>query len=549
MNTRHAVTKALMMLVAPLVVGVSVTVPSMATNAAEIYDLVILNGRVMDPESNFDAVRNVGVKDGKIVIITKDKIEGKEVIDAIGHVVAPGFIDGHVHTVAVPLYQKAALRDGVTTALNLEAGTLPVGPWYDKLDGKSQVNYGTSVSLAAARTGTYDPRYLKKTLFSSIVNYVMSRSVKATDETSTRVPTEAEIENILELVEQGLKEGGLGVGIVAGYIVDGLTSKEMLGAQRLAGKYSRFTHLHGRFSSQDPPTSGILGFQEAIASAGGYGGGLIIAHFTAQALNLTSATIEYVQQLRANGVPVVLEVYPYNFGTAGKGISSDYLKPDNYRKNMGRTYSDIIDTSTGERLTKESYEALLKSNPYTPVMFYNATEEDMLKGVAHPSVLIGSDATGFTDKDGKYVSDWDTPFEDVSTHPRTVGAHGKVLRLSREEKLLPLMTAIGKMSYQYADFLEKNGVAQMADKGRIKVGADADIAIFDPKTVRDNSSLEKGKSALPTTGIPYVVVNGTVVVKDSEVQKGVYPGQPIRNKALDWIGNLSRAHPQMKCGH
>jgi N-acyl-D-aspartate/D-glutamate deacylase len=69
----------------------------------------------------------------------------------------------------------------------------------------------------------------------------------------------------------------------------------------------------------------------------------------------------------------------------------------------------------------------------------------------------------------------------------------------------------------------------MANKGRIKVGADADITVFDPDTVKDNSVLEQGKNSLPPTGIPYVVVNGTIVVKDSKVLKDVYPGQPIRN--------------------
>ncbi len=143
-------------------------------------------------------------------------------------------------------------------------------------------------------------------------------------------------------------------------------------------------------------------------------------------------------------------------------------------------------------------------------------------------MLVGCDCFYFTDKDGKFVSDWNTPFEKVNTHPRSVGAHAKVLRLAREKKLLPLMQAISKMSYLYARFLQDNGVPQMAMKGRMQAGADADITIFDPKTVRDNSSLDKGKNALPSTGIPYVLVNGTVVVKDSKVLKGVYPGQPIR---------------------
>jgi N-acyl-D-glutamate deacylase len=152
----------------------------------------------------------------------------------------------------------------------------------------------------------------------------------------------------------------------------------------------------------------------------------------------------------------------------------------------------------------------------------------MEKGLAHPDVLVGCDCFPFTDANGKFVSDWDTPWDQANTHPRTAGAHGKVLRLTREKNLMPLMSAIGKMSYQYADFLANNGVPQMAHKGRIQEGADADITIFDPDTVRDNSSLDKGKNALPTTGIPYVIVNGTIVVKDSKVLKDVFPGKPIR---------------------
>ena len=495
----------------------------------ESYDLVITGGRVMDPETAFDAVRNVGITNRKIVAVTEDKINGQQAIDATGHVVAPGFIDGHMHTVDIPLAQKAALRDGVTTTLDLEAGAMPVGRWYDDLEGKSQTNYGASASSGGARTATFDKGYLKKTVSANIVYDMMSKKdANVTADTWARIPSGEGIENIMKLVEQGLQEGGLGVGICPGYMVDGMTSQEMIGVQKLAGKYGRFSHLHGRFSSQTVPTSAILGFQEAIASTGAYGGGLVIAHFTAQALNLTETAIQYIEDLRAVGVPVVLEVYPYNYGEAGNGISADYLKPDNYQKNMGRTYSDIMVAATGERLTKERYDELLKSDPYSSVMFFNATEEDMLKAVAHPSVLIGSDSFPFVDAEGNFVSDWDTPWDKVNTHPRTVGTHGRVLRLTREKKLMPLITAISKMSYQYAKFLEDNGVAQMAAKGRIKVGADADVTIFDPKTVQDNSSLDKGKNASPTTGIPYVVVNGTVVVKNSEVLKDVYPGQPVR---------------------
>ena len=129
-------------------------------------------------------------------------------------------------------------------------------------------------------------------------------------------------------------------------------------------------------------------------------------------------------------------------------------------------------------------------------------------------------------KDGAIIYDWDTPFDSVNGHPRGAGTHAQVLQLVREEKLMPLMLAISKMTYLPAEFLRANGVHQMAEKGRIKVGADADITVFNPDTVKQVATPADG--GLPSEGIPYVVVNGTIVVKDSKVLRGVYPGQAIR---------------------
>jgi N-acyl-D-aspartate/D-glutamate deacylase len=128
--------------------------------------------------------------------------------------------------------------------------------------------------------------------------------------------------------------------------------------------------------------------------------------------------------------------------------------------------------------------------------------------------------------DGSFAQDWDTPYDAVNGHPRGAGTHALVLQLSREENLVPLMLAISKMSYVIANFMEDNGIPQMAHKGRIQVGADADITIFNPATVKQVATPASG--GLPSTGIPYVVVNGTIVVKDSKVLKGVCPGKPVR---------------------
>ncbi|MGB5569398.1 MAG: hypothetical protein WBM81_08840, partial [Sedimenticolaceae bacterium] len=141
--------------------------------------------------------------------------------------------------------------------------------------------------------------------------------------------------------------------------------------------------------------------------------------------------------------------------------------------------------------------------------------------------VLGSDAFPYVTKtDGSAVLDWDTPFDAVNGHPRGAGAHARLLRWVREERVdIPLMLGISKMTYMISKYLEENGVPQMADKGRIQVGKDADITIFDPETVQDNSTMQDG--GLPSSGIPFVLVNGTVVVRDSENVNDVFPGKPV----------------------
>jgi N-acyl-D-aspartate/D-glutamate deacylase len=255
------------------------------------------------------------------------------------------------------------------------------------------------------------------------------------------------------------------------------------------------------------------------------GGGLIVQHMTAQCLAVTPDCQKLIDDAYSKGHQVTSEIYAYTYG--GTIVAADYLHPDNYQKNMGHTYSDIVNLTNMQPLTKETYEELVKTAPNTNVTFENATKEDLYVALAHPTSLISSDAFPYVHKsDGSFVQDWDTPYDAVNGHPRGAGTHARILRLVREENLMPLMLAVSKMSYMQAKFLQDNGVPQMAHKGRVQVGADADLTIFDPATVKDNSTPDAG--GLPSTGIPYVVVNGTIVVKDSKVLKGVFPGKPIR---------------------
>lgn len=492
--------------------------------AAE-YDLVVTGGTVIDPETGLNDVRNVGVIDGTIVAITADDITGRESIDATGLVVSPGFIDSHVHTVTLPFSQKVMLRDGVTTQLDLEAGAHPVDRFYDSLKGKSQANYGATVNSMAAREQTFDPSYDSHdgNFVTDFFSYQSATGINM--DWSGTVPDNKQVKQIIDYVEEGLKQGALGVGLAVGYMVDGVSPAETTGWQKAAAKYGRATYIHARYSSQKPPATGILSFEEIIANAAIFGNGAWFHHMHQQALKDTMEGLAMFDEATKNGIPVMGEIYPYNYGATIVG--ADYLRPDVYKADMGHGYEGIIETSTLKPLTKERYDHLMATNPATSVMFYGCTEEQMYKALAHPSTVVASDGFPLTViETGETATDWDTPYDAVQGHPRGAGTAGCFLRIVRERKMMDIDRAISKMTFMIAKWLEENGVPQMAYKGRIQLGADADITIFDPETVTDNSTMQQ--AGLPSTGIPYVVVNGTIVVKDSEVLKDVFPGKPVR---------------------
>jgi len=452
------------------------------TLSAQTYDIVIANGRVMDPESSLDAIRNVGVNGSKIAAISEKPLHGRTVIDAKGLVVAPGFIDLHSHGQDDENYRYKA-RDGVTTALELEVGVSPVAQWYAAREGKSLINFGATVGHIPARmkvmhdSGTFLPH----------------------DEAAHRVATATEQRETEDLIRKGLDEKALGIGLGIAYVPTA-THPEILKVIRIAADRKATVFVHMRSPGAIEPGSVTESLQEMIADAAITGASIHVVHITSMANGQTGLMLEMMAGARKRGLDITTEAYPY---TAGETRLDSAIFDGNWQQQLGITYKDLQWVATGERLTAETYAKYRKDGGF--VILHSIPEEAARQAIANPDVIVASDGMIF----------------DGTGHPRGAGTYARVLgHYVRDEKALTLMTALRKMT-----ILPANRV-KLRLKGRIKVGADADITVFDPARVIDKATFEKPNQY--SEGIPFVLVNGSLVVRDGTLVEGVKPGAGIK---------------------
>ena len=448
---------------------------------AQQYDLVIANGRVMDPASGLDAVRNVGVRDGKIAVISAGRLQGKSTIDVRGLVVAPGFIDLHSHGQTPESYRFKA-RDGVTTALEMEVGVSPVPSWYAEREGRSLINFGATVGHIPARmavlhdTGSLLPR-----------------------DKGTGPTTREQRKEILGLLESGLKEGALGIGMGIAYVTEA-TRGEIFEVFQLASRRKQTLYVHMRNSGPVEPGA-IDSLQEVLADAASSGASLHIVHITSTCLNQAALCLEMIGGARARGLDVTTEAYPYTAGMTD--ISSPIFAEGWQQRAGGITYGDLQWALTGERLTAESFARYRKIGGM--VALHSIPESVVRTAMENPIVMIASDGI----------------IQEGKGHPRAAGTYARVLgRYVREQHVLSLMDALRRMTVMPADRLG------LQAKGRLAVGADADITVFDPERVIDKATFDQ--PAQYSEGIPYVVVNGTLVVKAGQLDESVLPGRGVR---------------------
>jgi len=465
--------------------------------AAQQFDVVLEGGRVMDPETGLDAVRNVGIRDGKIARISAGPLSGRRVVHAAGLVVAPGFIDLHQHGQELAS-QRVKAFDGVTTALEMEIGMPDVSQFLASKQGHSLIHYGSTASHVAARAAAFgDPLTTPTTGPRAGIPEILPKSGLATNQPAT----DEQIKSIEQRLRSELDAGALGIGMGIQY-TPGATRLEVIDMFRVAAARHVPVYTHMRSVGRVEPGSAVESVSEVIGAAAITGAPLHIVHINSSCLHQSMECLSLIEGARARGLDVTTEAYPYIAGMTG--VNSALFNPG-WQEKLGISYSDLVVPETGEHLTKERFDELHNSSRSQWVLVFANTQEIVDAVIPHPLVMIASDG--------------------AEGHPRNAGTYSRVLaHYVREKKTLTLMEALRKMTLMPAQMLERSTPAAR-QKGRLQEGADADITVFDPQTISDQSTFQKPMQ--PSVGVKYLLVSGTLLIDDGKIVPDVYPGRAL----------------------
>ena len=458
------------------------------TKSNTVYDIVIRNGRVIDPETGLDEIRNIGITGSQISLISADSLEGKKYIDATGLVVAPGFIDLHAHgqTNVENSYQA---YDGVTTALELEIGVDTLAAFLRTRSGKALLNFGAAACQLAIRnkviSGNNTPQ-------KSIYNELNIPAIKEA------VSPEQFVE-VRNLLKESLAHGAIGIGVPVGY-QSGASIPEIFDIYAFAGEQNTpiFSHIR---------EGGTIAFQQALANALVNKATLHLCHLNSMARKDVSICLEMVERAKQNGYNISTEMYPY---TAANTEISSVIFDEGWQDRLGCSYEDLQWVETGERLTEESFNT------------YRKTGGSVIIHMMKPQWIeqcLQSTVTAIASDGGEY-----SPFG----HPRGAGTFARVLgKYVRELEVLTLNQALYKMTYLPAKTLEAF-VPTMKKRGRLQEGCFADITIFNPNSIIDKASFKRGFHK--SEGVIYLFVNGQLVIENAKLLLEVFPGEAITSK-------------------
>jgi dihydroorotase len=468
----------------------------------DTYDIVISNGRVMDPETGLDAVRNVGIRGQSVVAISESTLNGETEVDATGLVVSPGFIDLHAHGQSARANEFQAM-DGVTTALELEAGVPDISMFMAMRKGDALINYGASISHGALRTWampehTDDIDRLLATIQET--GELNASIIDAFFEViSLGRYKELDPESYPELwrrLENGLNDGALGIGMPHQYY-PGVSYDEIFRLFQFAAGQEAPIYTHVR-------EMGVTGMQEVISNAVATGAPLHIVHMNSSSLWDYQTNLDLILGAQERGADITTEAYPY---TAASTSIESAIFDEGWQERLRISYEDVQWQDTGERLTEETFN---KYREEGGVVIIHMMKPDWIKAqLADPRVMVASDGMPYA----------------PGAHPRSAGTFSRFMgRYVRDQEVISLMGGLAKVTLMPAERLEAIA-PQMKRKGRIQIGSDADITVFSAERIIDTADFDGGLTY--SEGVQYLLVNGEFVVWDGELVDGARPGQAI----------------------
>ncbi|MFW2380406.1 MAG: amidohydrolase family protein [Acidimicrobiales bacterium] len=455
--------------------------PSLQADPSTQFDVVITGGRVMDPATGFDNQMNVGVLGKVIAYIGTEQLTGATTIDASSQVVAPGFVDILSYR-PNPFGVWFKVADGVTTNLGMHGINNYANAFFERFTGAVPVNFG----------GAFHQQFHRGLL----------------DVSPDREMNSTQLAQFEQLAAEQLADGFAGVAFSPEY-APGTTREEILRVAEQAAGQGGVLFFHARHSDNEAPGTNAEAIAEVLDVARTTGLGVHVSHITSTGGTFTMGeTLNTLNQARSDGVDVTACIYPYDFWATRVG---SFRFAGDWRSRFGLDYGDLQIGGTETRLTAETFPAAQAENKLVAALG-SIPSEEVDQAMATPWIMVASDA--IAEPDG-------------NNHPRAAGTFARTLGVYvRERKILTLMDALAKMTILPARRVE-GMLPAMARKGRLQIGADADITVFDPNTVIDRATVAAPATA--SAGISNVLVNGVGVLENGELRQERLPGEALRS--------------------
>lgn len=493
--------------------------------------LLLTGGRVVDPGTGFDGPADVLVVDGRVASVTPrtavdgaqravTQHDGARVLDVTGLVVGPGFVDLHSHVHSIAGMRLQAM-DGVTTALDLESGLMPVAKAYADAAAQGRpLHYGFSASWGSARAAVHAG-------ITPTADIRASLALLARPDWQ-RSSTARELDAWLRLLRDEVADGALGIGVLLGYAPQS-DPAEFLRVGRLAAEAGVPVYTHVREIVESDPLTPVDGSDEIGIVAAETGAAMHHCHVNSTSRRHVDRVLTGLERHRAAGSRVTVECYPYGAGSTAIGAA--FLAPEALHR-WDLTPSDLVLVATGERIADARRLAQVRAeDPAAPCVVEFLHEQDpadhalLLRSLSFPDSIVASDAMPVMwPGDARDSRVWPLP-EGGQTHPRTAGTFARSLRLMvLESGLWSWSEAFRRCSYLPARVLDGTGPATRG-KGHLAPGADADIVVLDPRTLTDAATYLD--PVRPSQGVVHLLVGGVPVVLDRTMQEDL-PGRPVR---------------------